>query len=60
VLDAVREQRTIREPGERVVEGLVAELLLRLASGCDVEEVALEDELASVGDDASLVLLRWP
>ena len=56
VLDAVREQRAVREPGERVVEGLVAELLLSLAPSRDVEEVALEDELASVRDDASLVL----
>ena len=56
VLDAVREQRAVREPGERVVEGLVAELLLRLAPSRDVEEVALEDELASVRDDARLVL----
>ena len=56
VLDAVREERAVREPGQRVVERLVAELLLGLATRRDVEQVALEDGLVAVADDARLVL----
>ena len=58
VLDAVGEERPVREPGQRVVEGLVAELLLGLPARGDVEEVSLEDRLAAVRvvDDARLVV----
>ena len=50
MLDAVREERAIREPGQRVVERLVAELLLRVAASGDVEQVPLENGLGAVGD----------
>ena len=56
MLDAVREERPVREPGERVVERLVAQLLLGLPASRDVEQVALENGLAVVRDDARLVL----
>ena len=42
VLDAVREERPVREPGQGVMEGLMAKLLLGLPSRRDVEEVPLE------------------
>ena len=42
VLDAIREERPVREPGQRVVEGLVAKLLLGLPARRDVEEVSLK------------------
>ena len=57
VLDAVREQRAVREPRQRVVERLVAELLLGLPSRGDVEQVALEHRARSPSrHDAGLVL----
>ena len=48
VRDAVAEERAVREPGDRVVEGLVGELLL--------ERLALAD-VARVQDDAADVLV---
>ena len=48
MLDPVREQRTVGESGEGVVERLVAELLLGLLAGRHVEEVALQDARPSL------------
>ena len=45
-MDAVLEERTVREPGQRVVEGLVDELLLERLALADVARV--EDEAADV------------
>ena len=58
MLDAIREERPVGEAGERVVEGLVAKLLLGLAACRDVEQVSLEHLLAAVGvgDDPRLVV----
>ena len=58
VLDAIREERPVREPGQRVVEGLVAKLLLCLPARRDVEEVSLEHLLPAVRvvDDVRLVV----
>ena len=58
MLDAIGEKRPVGEPGQRVVEGLVAELILGLPSGRDVEEVSLEPLLsaARVVDDARFVV----
>ncbi len=58
VLDAIREERPVREPGQRVVEGLVAKLLLGLLTRRDVEEVPLKHGLTAlrVVDDARLVV----
>ena len=56
MLDAVREQRPVREPGERVVERLMAQLLLGFPASRDIEQVALENRLALVRDDPRLVL----
>ncbi len=58
VLDAIREERPVGEPGQRVVEGLVAKLLLGLRARRDVEEVSLEHRLPAVRvvDDVRLVV----
>src|SRR5262245_42762587 len=56
VLDAVREERTVREARKRVVERLVPELLLGFLARGDVEQVALQDVLVAVADDPRFVL----
>ena len=56
MLDAVREERAVRESGQSVVEGLVTKLLLGFVAGGDVEQVALEHRTTRIGDDACLVL----
>ena len=52
VLHAVDEQRAVREVGERVVEGLVVQLLLELAQLQDrlLEAVVLERDAGVVGE----------
>ena len=45
----VGEERAVREAGERIVERLVAKLVLGLAPVGDVEEVALPGDLVAVG-----------
>ena len=56
-LETVVEVRAVRETGQRVVERLAAKLLLRLALGRDVEQVALEVHRRAVvvGDDHARV-----
>jgi hypothetical protein len=56
MLDAVREERAVREPGQGVVEGLVAKLFLGVMARRDVEEVSLEHRAVRIGHDAGLVL----
>jgi hypothetical protein len=58
MLDAIREQGSIREACQRVVERLMAELLLGLTPVGDVEEVSLEDGLSGlrVVDEVRLVV----
>src|SRR5262245_63470210 len=46
VPDTLREQRPVREPGDRVVEGLMRELLLERLALADV--AAVEDDPADV------------
>jgi hypothetical protein len=55
LLQLLLEEDAVGEPGQRVVERLLSELLLRLALRGDVEQVALEVErlaLVAVDDDA--------
>ena len=58
VLDAIGEQRPVGEPGERIVKRLMPQELLRLAACRDVEQVALQDLLATfgLGDHPRLVV----
>ena len=57
VLELLVEERAVGEPGERVVERQLAQLRLRLALRCDVEQVALQVERPPVvvEDDHTLV-----
>ena len=57
VLELLVEERAVRKPGERVVQGELPQLLLRLPLRGDVEEVALQVERRPVvvEDDDSLV-----
>ena len=57
MLELLVEEGTVRKAGERVEERLLPQLLLRLALGGDVEQVALEVERGPgvVEDDDALV-----
>src|SRR4029079_15825922 len=57
VLEPLVEEGTVRQAGERVVEGELPQLLLRFALARDVEELALQVERLTVlvDDDDALV-----